>query len=341
MNLVTGATDILGSHVVYTLLSKGELVTAARQKNSNLKRTELLFSYYTPNYHELFSKIKWVEMDVCDIFSIDDALDGVSNVYHCAGMVSFDRKDRKKLMDINETGTRNIVNACLNKSGINLCHVSSIATVNNLDHKTMLDESVFWKTSGSESDYAISKYNAEREVWRGIEEGLNAVIVNPGVILGPGFWTQSSGRLFSAGYRGYKFFTKGRAAYVGAMDVASIMHQLMLERHFGNRYILVEDNYPIAEVFSRINEGFGHKGPTIQVGRHLLNLALLMEKFWKMLSRGERTLSKALVNAAFSQQNFSNKKIKETLRVDFRPTAQVIEETCKLCLLEGRKGPKP
>jgi nucleoside-diphosphate-sugar epimerase len=232
------------------------------------------------------------------------------------------------------------VNACLSKPGIHLCHVSSIATVNNLDHKSMLDESVFWKTSGSESDYAISKYNAEREVWRGIEEGLEAVIVNPGVIIGPGFWNRSSGRLFEAGYKGYCFFTEGRAAYVGAMDVALIMHQLMAQWHFGNRYILVEDNYTIAEVFSGVNGGFGRKGPKIRVGKIILNAVRIMEKIFKMFSKAERKLSKALVNSAFSQQNYSSKKIKATLNVDFRPITQLIDETCKLYLLDQRKGAK-
>ncbi|MGZ4090066.1 MAG: NAD-dependent epimerase/dehydratase family protein [Bacteroidia bacterium] len=191
MNLVTGATGIIGSHVVLKLLQANKPVVAARQKNSDVAAVEKLFAYYTKESARLFQKIKWVEVDVCDIFSVEEALDGITIVYHCAGYISFDRRNREKLFKINEGGTANVVNACLLKN-VTLCHVSSIATINNLDYKDNLDETVFWKTSGRESDYAVSKYNAEREVWRGIEEGLRAVIVNPGVVLSPGFWNQSS-----------------------------------------------------------------------------------------------------------------------------------------------------
>lgn len=186
-NLVTGATGILGSHVVLALLQKGRKVVASKQPNSDLSKIKTLFSYYGNEALRLYESITWVDLDVRDQLMIEDALEGIDTVYHCAGFVSFNRNERKKMMDINEQGTRNMVNACLHKNIDALCHVSSLATINNLDYTEALTEQVFWKTSGHESAYAISKYNAEREVWRGIEEGLRAVIVNPGVILSPGF----------------------------------------------------------------------------------------------------------------------------------------------------------
>jgi dihydroflavonol-4-reductase len=204
----------------------------------------------------------------------------------------------------------------------------------------MLDESVFWKTSGNESDYALSKYNAEREVWRGMEEGLNAVIVNPGVILGPGFWSRSSGRLFEAGLTGHRFYTEGRAAYVAAVDVAEFMHQLVSGKHFGTRYLLIENNYQFKDVFTWINAGLGHSGPKISAGRVLLNMARLLEFCWNLFSKRERKLSKALINAAFSNQEFSNRKIRETLGINFKPTREAINETCKMLLLELGKRTK-
>ena len=179
MNLVTGATGILGSHVVLALLQSNQPVTACKQKTGDIKKIQELFAYYTPDHQTLFERIKWVDVDICDIFSIEEALQGIANVYHCAGFVSFSGRDRKKLRLVNETGTKNMVDACLHMGVKAFCHVSSIGTLHNLDYMGTLTEEVFWKKSGKESDYAISKYNAEREVWRGMEEGLNAVIVNP------------------------------------------------------------------------------------------------------------------------------------------------------------------
>lgn len=337
MNLVTGATGIIGSHVVLHLLQKGESVVASRQKNSDISKVERLFSYYTSSHKELFDKIKWIEMDVRDIFSIEDGLEGISRVYHCAGIVSFDKRDRKKLKEINENGTRNMVNACLGRAGVDLCHVSSIATINNLDHKEMLDESVFWKTSGAESDYAISKYNAEREVWRGMEEGLNMVIVNPGVVLGPGFWTQSSGRIFERGFKGNPFYTRGNWAYVAASDTAKIMHSLMEKKLFGNRYVVIEGNYAIKDAFSYINSGFGKSAPMIRIGRMGMNLVRILEICLKPGSRKTRTITKALINAAFSKQVYSNKKVKEALQVNFRSTQELIGEVCEIYVREHKR----
>jgi dihydroflavonol-4-reductase len=328
LNLVTGATGIVGSHVVLTLLQNNQSVVACKQRTSDVKKTEELFSYYTDDYKHLFEKIKWVEVDLCDVFSIEDAMKGITNVYHCAGLVSFNTKDQKKLTDINEQGTKNVVNACLSMGIEGMCHVSSVATINNLDYTLPLNEDVFWKTSGKESDYAISKYNAEREVWRGIEEGLNAVIVNPGVILSPGFWSQSSSKLFEACYKGNYFYTEGTAAYIGAKDVAEIMIQLVSKQHFSKRYILVEDNYTYHNILGQIQSQFNQPKPKIKASRLLLDTARVLEAFMSVFTRKEKKLSNAIINAAFNKQLFSKKRIKEDLGVKLISTRLLIEQIC-------------
>lgn len=334
MNLVTGATGIVGSHVVLELLLNNQPVTACRQKNSNVARLKQLFAFYTRDHEALFQKIKWVEMDIRDIFSIEETLEGIHNVYHCAGFVSFQKKDRKKMMEINEQGTANVVNACLGKPGIALCHVSSITTINNSDYTLPLDESVFWKTSGRENDYAISKYNAEREVWRGIEEGLDAVIVNPGVILSPGFWGQSSSKLFDACYKGNRFYTDGTSAYIAAADVARTMTGLMNKRLFANRYILIENNYSFRDILGFIHTQFKKPVPSIKVSPLLLRLAAVVNGTWSFFSGKEARITKSLMNAAFNKQLFSNKKITGTLQIEFIPVKEAISGICRQYLSE-------
>lgn len=334
MNLITGATGIVGSHVLFHLLKSGKPVVAGKRKGSNLAQVEKLFSYYTADYKQLFEKIKWIDLDIEDIFSIEEALEGVDTVYHCAGFVSFYSFDRKKIFAVNEQGTRNVVNACLHKKVKALCHVSSIAAINNSDYKTVLDESVYWKTSGKESDYAISKYNAEREVWRGTEEGLNAVIVNPGLILTPGFWGQSSAKLVSAYYKIGLFYIDGVAAYVSADDVARAMIELIEKQKFNNRYILVENNYEFKDIMAFIQAQFGRPAPKIQVPRFILELGRYAESFISIFSGRNPTLTKSLISSAFNQQNYSNAKIKKELNFQFTPTKEVFAQICKLYLQE-------
>lgn len=338
MNLVTGATGIVGSHVVLYLLQQGREVVATRQPGSDLSKIKRLFSFYSSQSNELFARIKWVELDIRDIYGIEEALQGIDYVYHCAGFVSFDKRDRQKLFEINEKGTRNIVDACLQKSVKGLCHVSSIATINNLDYTSDLTEDIFWKKSGRESDYALSKYNAEREVWRGIEEGLRAVIVNPGVVLSPGFWDQSSSQLFRTCYKGNRFYTNGMAAYIAATDVARAMVFLTDRQKFGERYILVENNYTYHNILSAIQSRFGRPEPGINATAQILRLGGFFERIFALFSGQPVKLNKALINAVLNKQIFSNKKIKKQIDFDFRPTHTVIEQICDQYLRELKKG---
>jgi nucleoside-diphosphate-sugar epimerase len=340
LNLVTGATGIVGSHVVLALLQNNQAVVACKQKSSDISKLEKLFSYYTPNYKQLFYKINWVEMDLTEMSSIEDALEGITAVYHCAGFVSLNKKDREKLFAINEKGTENMVNACLQKKIRALCHVSSIATINNLDYTLPLSEEVFWKKSGKESDYAISKYNAEREVWRGIEEGLNALIVNPGVILSPGFWNQSSSKIFDTCYKGNKFYTSGTSGYIGALDLANTMINLVHDKKFANRYIIIENNYTIQSIFNSIQKQFHKAGPTIKVNKVMLQIGRMAQTFYSLFTGKEVVLTKALINSAFTSQLYSNKKILANTNLHFTAIEEIIAQICKIYLAEKKTQSK-
>ena len=338
MNLVTGATGIIGSHVLLSLLLQNKPVRACRQKGSDILKTKKLFHFYQPGHQQLWERVEWIELDVLDQFAIEDALEGVSHVYHCAGFVSFKKSDRKQLFRINEQGTRNVVNACLQKGNVALCHVSTIGTINNSDHRGELNESVFWKTSGKESDYALSKYNAEREVWRGMEEGMEAVIVNPGVVLSPVFWTQSSAQLFSQCYKGNRFYTSGSTAYVSAPDVATAMVRLMEEKKFGQRFILIENNYPFRQIFNHIQNKFGKPLPDISAGKTLLNAGRFFSWLFSLFSGKDPLLTKSLINAALNTQTYSGEKVKNELGLQFEPVEKVLDRICDYYLIEASKS---
>ncbi len=327
MNLVTGATGILGSHVLLRLLLNGQPVIALKRSDSDIEKVKDLFAFYTPDHKQLFAKINWVELDVLDVYGMEQVVKDAAVVYHCAGYVSFDPADRKKLFRINEQGTANVVNACLHHNVDALCHASTIGTISNSDVQE-LTEAVFWKRSGNESDYALSKYNAEREVWRGIEEGLNAVIVNPGVIVAPVFWDQSSGKIFRNCAKGNRFYTSGSSAYITAMDAAKAMILLVNGRHFANRYILAENNYDLRTIFSRIQINLGKSAPHIKVGKKALYLASGLERFSSIFTKKPPVLTKSLINSAFNRQIYSNSKVTNTLNTSFTPVLEALDEIC-------------
>ncbi len=337
MNLITGATGLIGAHVALQLLQRNEPVIAIKRNGSDISRTKKLFSYYTSDSENLFNKIKWVDADVNDIYSLLDALEGIETVYHCAGFVSFDSKDRQQLHKINTEGTSNMVNACLEKKGIVLCQVSTIGTLQNPDITTNIDESVYWKSSPQASEYAISKYNAEREVWRGIEEGLDAVIVNPGVVLGPGFWYQSSGKLISTCYKGTPFYTNGGSATVDAKDVAYCMIELVKKKEFNKRFILIEDNHSFKTILSTVHKALGKKEPSLEAGKGLLNLGKWLDAIRCKITGANKTITQETVVAALSKNSFNNNRVKRALNFEFTPLAETAAFVCNAFLNDQKK----
>lgn len=337
MNLITGATGLVGAHVALQLLQQGKPVVAIKREGSDVLKTKKLFSYYTSDFENLFNQIKWLDADISDIYSLLDALEGIDTVYHCAGFVSFNSKHNKQIHAINALGTANVVNACLEKKIKALCYVSSIATLQNPDITKNIDESVYWKSSPSASDYAISKYNGEREVWRGMEEGLNVVIVNPGIILGPGFWYQSSGKLIETCYKGNPFYTEGSSATVDAKDVAACMIQLTEQQHFGKRFVLTENNYSFKEILSQTHKALGKKEPSLNAGKGLLILAKWLNAFGCLFTGKEPIITKETITAGLEKNTFNNARIKQTINFQFTPLAETLKFVCKAFLNDIKK----
>lgn len=340
MNLITGATGLVGAHVALQLLQQNKSVVAIKRKGSDVSKTQKLFSYYTSDADSLFSKITWLDADVCDIYSLLDALEGIETVYHCAGFVSFNSNDHKQMHRINSEGTANMVNACLEKNIKALCYVSSIATLQNPDITKNIDESVYWKSSPTASDYAISKYNGEREVWRGIEEGLNAVIVNPGIILGPGFWNQSSGKLIKTTFKGNPFYTNGSSATIDAKDVAACMIQLVENKQFSQRFVLIENNYSFKEILTQLHKALGKKEPTIEAGKILLTIGKWFDGIRSFISGKEQLITQETITAGLDKNSYNNNRIKLALNYQFIPLQETVKFVCAAYLNDIQKGSK-
>lgn len=327
MNLVTGSTGILGANLIWELVLQNKPVIAAKQATSDLTNIKELFRINNSvEYENYFNKITWIDLDLFDIFEIEETLKKyeVITIYHCAGLVSFSDKDKEKLFRVNEFATTNLVDACLAFPSIHLCYVSSIATINNSDYQSTLDESVFWKTSGHESFYAISKYNGERQVWRGIEEGLKAVIVNPGVILSAGFSKHGSNKIIEYGEKGSSYYPPGSSAYVAASDVAQCMIKLIELKVSGQRYIVSENNYSHKDIIHTIQHHLNKPLASKEARFTHLYALYLANKFLNFFRFRANTFSKASIFSLLNRQSYSNAKIiKETGHI-FKPVKNLI-----------------
>ena len=329
MILVTGATGLVGSFLTCELIRTGHRVRALKRSSSDPEMLKKVFRLYTDRPDELFSEIEWAEGDIMDIFSVDEAMEGVEDVYHCAALVSFLPRDHKRMLRINNEGTANIVNAALERKIRKLCHVSSIAALGRPEMQTdLIDENLVWKTSGHNSVYAISKYGAEREVWRGTAEGLDAVIVNPSIILGVAGKSGGSSRLFNTVHEGLKFYPPGKNGFVDVRDVVTAMILLMKKDIHNERFILNAENLEYKRLFELIARELGKPVPRYRVSSSLSGLAWRFEKLKSMVTGIKPLLTEETAHTAVQQYEYSNEKIKRELGFEFTPIEETMKHFC-------------
>ncbi|MDG1761541.1 MAG: NAD-dependent epimerase/dehydratase family protein [Flavobacteriaceae bacterium] len=334
MILVTGGTGLVGSHLLFDLLQKEDKVRVLHRSTSRLDRVKTVFGYFTDYVEVLFNKIEWIEGSLTDLDCLEKAFDQVTQVYHCAALISFDPSDLQVLTKSNVEGTANMVNFSLSHKVEKFCYVSSIATLSTPTEGTKVSENTPWNHTEEVSVYAFTKHAAEMEVFRGINEGLQATIVNPGLILGGGFWRSGSGLFFKMIHKGMKYFTDGKTAYVDVEDVVSIMVQLMEKNIFGERYIVIAENWFLKDFIHRVAGEFGVKAPQKKAGKWLLEIGWRVDWLSSKITGKKRKLTKNLAKTSVKIQNYSNKKIIEELDFTFKTIEDSIVSTCA-------KYPKP
>ena len=328
MILVTGGTGLVGAHLLYELTKTNDVVKAIYRTEKSLQAVENVFSFYTENASQQFAKIEWILADVTDIPSLEIAFVNVTKVYHCAALVSFDSKKYKEMRRVNIDGTANIVNFCVSHKVKKICFVSSIAAVGNALHNAKTTEENEWNVETDSSGYSITKYGAEMEVWRGSQEGVDVVIVNPGIILGPGFWHVNSGEFFTKVANSFKFYTEGITGYVGVDDVVNAMVLLMESAVKSERFVLVSENKSFKEIFDVIAKNLQKTTPTIKVSKNLTAFLWRLDWLASILTNKGRAITKKSANSLHSKTFYSSNKIKKTLNFEFVSVEKVIEKTC-------------
>jgi dihydroflavonol-4-reductase len=330
MNLVTGANGLVGSHLLIELVKRNQPVVALLRNSTNISGIENLFRFYFPvDFKDKLSLVEVRVGDITDIPSLEDAFAGIDTVYHAAAVVSFQKKHRDLLSKINIEGTANVVNVCLDKGINKLAFVSSTAALGRSKSGEWVTEETKWKNSKQNSFYAISKFCAEREVWRGAEEGLLVSIVNPSVIIGPGDYSRSSGKLFSAVKKGMKYYTEGVNGFVDVRDVANVLIEITERGLTNNRYILASENRTYKELFTSIAKALNTNPPQVKATKTMLKLAVFFEWVKSLLIGAEPLVTTETSRNALNSTFYSSEKVKQQLQFDFISVEDAVLNTSR------------
>lgn len=316
MIAVTGANGLLGSYILRLLHERKQPFVALKRNGSD-----------TTHLSDLTEHIIWREGDITDSLSLPEAFEGVTGIIHTAGMVSFNPRNAKKVFATNTTGTHNVVDIALALGIKRLVHVSSVSALGRQKDQTEVDERNKWIESPLNSYYAQSKYNAELEVFRGQEEGLSTVIINPSVILGYSNWDKSSSQLFKYAWQEKPFYMSGAMNFVDVRDVATIAIQLFDSTIENERFILNAGAVPFKDLFDTLARNFGKKGPSIKVDKPFLAPLAALESLRTRLTGSEPIITRETARLAGTHYYYRAEKIKKALNFQF----QSFEATALWC----------
>ena len=318
MIAVTGANGLLGSVIVRMLLKHQEPFLAIKRKNSDISLLR-----------DVNQGIKWVDADILDIVALNEAFKNVTHVIHTAAVVSYNPRKARQVMEINVEGTRNVVNACLANNVDRIVHVSSVAALGAQKGQTSITEENKWVDTHHQTVYAKSKYLSELEIFRGQEEGISSVIVNPSLILAGANWDNSSAQIFKYIWKQSPFYSDGSVNYVDVDDVAAIVYKLMKTTIEAERFIVSAGKVRYKELFGLIAKEFGKKIPSIRISRNFLKIGAYFETLRSIIAGSEPRLTKETARIAGVDYLFENRKIVELLNFKFQPIDETLQRCCR------------
>ncbi|MDO4230267.1 MAG: NAD-dependent epimerase/dehydratase family protein [Capnocytophaga sp.] len=329
MILVTGGTGLIGSRLLFYLTQNEEnKVRAIYRSESSITKVKNVFKRLSSSGEQQFLRIEWVKADINNIPELEKAFRGVVFVFHVAGFISFKPTDFEKLIKINVEGTANIVNLCIDFKVKKLCHISSIATITSVENK-ILDETSDWNPEASNNDYAISKHGAEMEVWRGSQEGLKVLVVNPAVVLGAHFWDSGSGMLFKRVADGFPFYPTGGTGFVDVNDVVQAMIQLQFSDIDNQRFVLSGSNQTYEHTMKTIATYLGVKPPNKKISYKTLRILARIDAFLSFLRLKKRTLTLRNADSVSLISSYDGTKISQFINFQYTDFDESIKNICR------------
>lgn len=338
MIFITGASGFAGSYILYELFRNGKRARVYKREQSSFTQIEFVFRLLNRDknltFNDYINYFEWADGDLNNMETISEALSGIDEIIHCAAIVSFNKRDKNLIFATNYYATANLVNLAL-KYGIKKFHyLSSIASLNR-NNDNVIKEENFPASKKFTSNYSISKYLAEMEVWRGYQEGLSGVIINPGVITGPMAEKKPTLKLINIIQKGFKFYPVGTNGYVDVRDVASALIQLIQnEKFYNERFICVAENLSYQEIFRYVATASGVTPPKLRAGRALTFAAMLLDHIYAFFSGKEALFKLELLNLINSDFFYDNSKIKNAINYQFIPISQSIKDMVTLSRFE-------
>ncbi|MEP7237030.1 MAG: NAD-dependent epimerase/dehydratase family protein [Ferruginibacter sp.] len=314
--LVTGGAGLLGKELIAQLLAQGKQVRAIYNKTA-------LGDFHSDNLQQF-------QCDILDVVGLEEAMNGVDQVYHCAAIVTFNPRHKQKMFKINIEGTANVVNAALDAGVKKMVYVSSVAALGRIRENILIDETMNWTEETSNSNYGQSKYLAEMQVWRGIGEGLDAVMVNPVIILGPGDWNGGSSQIFKNVYNEFPWYADGTTGFVDVRDVVKAMIGLMNSAVSAERFIISAENRSYGDVFNLIAKAFEKKPPHKKVTPLMAKIVWRLEMIKSFFTGKEPLITKETTRTVLAKVNFDNSKLKKFLPgFTYRKIEDSVADTCR------------
>ncbi len=323
MNFVTGGTGLVGMHLIVGLLKRGEHVRALYRDDASQTACKQFFNYCKVNTNQL----QWVQGDILDMPLLESLVEGCHTVYHAAAVVSFHRRDRELMYEVNIQGTENVVNAALTGGCQTLVYISSVAALGRNNKNIPVTEDAEWKDGPHLTNYSRSKHMAEREVWRGREEGLQVVVVNPTIVLGIGDFTRSSAEIFSRVNGGLPFYPPGSNGFVAVQDVVAACFHLLENRHFNRRFILCGEHRSFQSLFEEIASALQVRPPKIAANRFYMQVGRIGAWVVQLISRKKAFITRESIRNAGKNHRYDTSRITQETGFAFTPLSSVIAET--------------
>lgn len=329
MNVITGGTGSVGMHLVREWLANGESVRLLVRPGSDRQRVQSFLKSTLPEDPTAFDRIEWAEGDITDGLSLEDAFEGAQRVVHAAALVSFNRRDAKRMMEVNREGTANVVNAMLAVGVEELVYISSVAALGRKPGDPEVHEDAVFEDGPEVSDYARSKYRAELEVWRGQEEGLRVAVLNPVIVIGPGDYSRSSAALMAQVDQGLRFYPKGSNGFVAADDVARVAWRLVADGHWGERFLVCGFHATYRELFEAMSDALGTRRPQWPVHRWVAEVAWRVARLVEIATGRTAFVTREALRTSARNHRYSTAKIQQRLNLQFTPLLPTVQRTAE------------
>ena len=318
MDIVTGATGLLGNALVRELVSRGRNVKAFVRKTSDT------VCFNGCEVEKLYG-------DVLDLDSLVRAFKGAENIYHLASVISIMPGPNKSLREVNLTGAKNVIKACFQSGIKRLIYTSSIHAFKEVENVSTIDESLPFDPFNPMGEYNRTKAMASLAVKEAVRKGLDAVIVCPTAVIGPyDFKISNLGSLvIEYCSKRQKIIIDGAYDFVDVRDVA-VGHILAAEKgKTGETYILSGQRLTIPELMSVLEDLTGIPAPKHKLPLWLAYAVAFVTPVYYKLSGNKPIFTTYSVKTVKSNSFISHKKASEELGYSTRPIRETIEDNIK------------